>query len=258
MEAVAAVVRRPWGEQWQTGMGRTLSWRDEAVPMAHLARILGIGGRDAAGEAAGAMFSAVIVEAGEERGALVVDAVEGEHSLLLKPLPPPLLRVRNVAAAALMADGDLMLVLRPADLLRSLQLERTRPAEAAEPLRRAAAIRVLIVDDSVTTRLMEQNLFEAAGYDVRLAADGLEALAVLRDERIDLVVSDVDMPGINGFELTRHIRAEARLADVPVVLVTALESREDKEEGLRAGANAYVTKSDFDQTRLLEIVRRMT
>lgn len=251
MDAVAGVVRRPAGEQWQTGMGCTLSWRNQAVPMAYMSRVLGM--EDGV---VGSAFCAVVVEAGGERGALVVDAVEGEHSLLLKPLPSPLARVRNVSAAVMLADGELALVLRPADLLRSMHADRGRVHEP-EPVRRAPP-RVLIVDDSVTTRLMEQNLFEAAGYDVRLAADGGEALALIRAERFDVVVSDVDMPVMDGFELTRRIRAEPSLADLPVVLVTALESREDKEAGLRAGANAYVTKSDFDQSRLLEIVGRMT
>ena len=116
---------------------------------------------------------------------------------------------------------------------------------------------VLVVDDSITTRAMERNLLEAAGYRVSVAVDGAEAWTLLKTEEFDIVVSDVDMPRMDGFELTTRIRADRRLAELPVVLVTALESREDKERGIQVGANAYVIKSSFDQSNLLEIIRRL-
>jgi two-component system chemotaxis sensor kinase CheA len=87
--------------------------------------------------------------------------------------------------------------------------------------------------------------------------DGAAALALLRSEEFDLVVSDVDMPRLNGFDLTAKIRADKNLANLPVVLVTALESREDREHGLEAGANAYIVKSSFDQSNLLEVIQRL-
>jgi two-component system chemotaxis sensor kinase CheA len=116
---------------------------------------------------------------------------------------------------------------------------------------------ILVVDDSITTRTMEKNLLEAAGYQVRVAVDGLEAWTVLKTEAVDLVVSDVDMPRLDGFELTARIRADKKLADLPVILVTVLDSREYKERGIEAGANAYIVKSSFDQSNLLEIIRRL-
>jgi two-component system chemotaxis sensor kinase CheA len=116
---------------------------------------------------------------------------------------------------------------------------------------------ILVVDDSITTRTMERNLLEAAGFRVWVAADGADAWTALRTEAFDLVVSDVDMPRMDGFELTARIRADRELADLPVILVTALESREDRERGIEAGANAYIVKSSFDQSNLLEIIRRL-
>jgi two-component system chemotaxis sensor kinase CheA len=104
---------------------------------------------------------------------------------------------------------------------------------------------------------MEKNLFEAAGYAVTTAVDGMDAWSILQTIEVDLVVSDIDMPRMNGFDLTAQIRGDGRLAETPVVLVTALESRADKERGIRIGANAYVLKSSFDQTNLLEIVGRL-
>ena len=104
---------------------------------------------------------------------------------------------------------------------------------------------------------MEKNLLEAAGYQVRVAADGVEGWTILKSEVIDLVVSDIDMPRLDGFELTARIRADQALAELPVVLVTVLESRENKERGIAVGANAYVAKSSFDQSNLLGIIGRL-
>ena len=100
-------------------------------------------------------------------------------------------------------------------------------------------------------------MFENAGYVVRGAIDGVEAWDILQSEDFDIVVSDVDMPRMDGFTLCAHVRAHPRLGSLPIVLVTARETREDEERGLRAGANAYVAKSGFDRSTLLEIVQRL-
>jgi two-component system chemotaxis sensor kinase CheA len=105
--------------------------------------------------------------------------------------------------------------------------------------------------------MLLKGILESAGYNVKIAVDGMEAFTLLRAEKFDLVVSDVEMPRLNGFDLTARIRADKKLAELPVVLVTALETREDRERGIDAGANAYLVKSSFDQSNLLEAVRRL-
>jgi two-component system chemotaxis sensor kinase CheA len=236
-----------------------------AVSLVSLAQLLGRppeGAAAAAAGAAGARKSCVIVAAGDARAALLVDEILGDREVLVKELRPPLVRVRHVAGAGLLGGGELALILRPADLLRAIG--EPLPAVEPEPAGAAAAaaaaagpLSVLVVDDSITTRTMEKNLLEAAGYRVRVAADGLEAWTAVREERFDLVLADVDMPRMNGFDLTARIRADPDHADQPLVLVTALESRHDKERGIEVGANAYVIKSSFDQTKLLEIIGRL-
>jgi len=197
-----------------------------------------------------------LVRSEERVMGVIVDEVLGDREVLVKDLRPPLLRVRNVAGAGLLGTGQVVLILRPSDLLRSAEQVHRPPAAApASAGRRPSA--VLVVDDSITTRTMEKNLLEAAGYEVRVAVDGIDAWTLLRSERFDIVVSDVDMPRMDGFELTARVRADPTLADLPVVLVTALESREDKERGIEVGADAYVVKSSFDQSNLLEIIRRL-
>ncbi len=204
----------------------------------------------------GTVRSCLLLRSGERRGILLVDDVLGEQEVVIKELHPPLLRVRNVLTTALLGTGELVLVLRPLDLIASITLRAlARPQVAVAPMPRV--LRVLVVDDSTTTRTMERNMFEAAGYTVQVAADGASAWDIVQTEELDVVVSDVDMPRMNGFELTARIRSEPRLAKLPVVLVSALEGREDKEQGIRVGANAYVLKSGFNQANLLDIVRRL-
>jgi two-component system chemotaxis sensor kinase CheA len=105
--------------------------------------------------------------------------------------------------------------------------------------------------------MLLKNILESAGYRVKTAVDGVEAFTLLRTQPFDLVVSDVEMPRLNGFDLTAKIRAEKDLTKLPVVLVTALDSREDRERGIDVGANAYLVKSSFDQSNLLEAVQRL-
>lgn len=115
----------------------------------------------------------------------------------------------------------------------------------------------MVVEDSITTRTLLRNILEAADYDVVTAVDGVDALTRLKGAEFDIVVSDVDMPRMNGFDLTARIRGDKKLTDLPVVLVTALGSREDRERGIDVGANAYIVKSSFDQSNLLEVIRRL-
>jgi two-component system chemotaxis sensor kinase CheA len=204
---------------------------------------------------AGEPRACVLVAAGGERTGLLVDEVLGEREGLVRELAPPLVHVRHVAAAGLLGGGELVLILRVRDLIAGARMRRPadRPAAAAAGGRG----RVLVVDDAATTRAMERGLLEMAGYRVAVAADGVEAWDCLARETFDLVVSDVDMPRLDGFELTARIRGDARLAELPVILVSALEARADKDRGIAVGANAYVVKSSFEQSSLLEIIRRL-
>lgn len=199
------------------------------------------------------LVSCAIATDGLQTAVYSVDEVLGETDVLVKDLPLPLRRVRHITSAGLLSTGDMALVLRPSDILAS---GAPPPAEAtSEKARGVSRVRrILVVDDSMTTRTMERNLLESVGYAVQVAADGMEAWEILQTDAIDLVVSDVDMPRMDGFTLTEKIRASEKFADLPIVLVTALEDRADRERGLRIGANAYVLKSGFDQSNLHEIV----
>ena len=193
------------------------------------------------------------------RIAFAVDEVLGEQEVLVKGLGRQLARVRNVAGATVLGTGKVVPILHSGDLLRSAVKGAAAMAGALPDRGEADAPRkaVLIVEDSITSRTLLRNILESAGYATLSAVDGMDALALLRSEMIDLVVSDVDMPRMNGFDLTARVRASREFADLPVVLVTSLDSREDRERGIEAGANAYIVKSSFEQSNLLEVIKRL-
>jgi two-component system chemotaxis sensor kinase CheA len=132
----------------------------------------------------------------------------------------------------------------------------TRAPVTAAPATEEKQKSILVAEDSITSRTLLKNILEAAGYRVETSVDGVDAFTKLRSGAFDLVVSDVDMPRMNGFGLTAKIRGDKRFADLPVILVTALDSREDREHGIDVGASAYIVKSSFDQSNLLEVIRR--
>lgn len=251
-DAVERVVRIDRAGLKRSGRHRVMAWAEGEIPVADLAAVLEMPAAGASGP-----MPCAVVGVGESRVGLLVDAVSGIEIVLPRPLGAPLDRVRNVAGAAVLGTGELALILRASDLLRSVEAGRVVVRDAPEDPGETGPEVVLVVDDSVTTRIMEKNLLEAAGYQVHLAKDGLDATEVLQRERIDIVVSDVDMPRMDGFELTAHIRGDPRLSALPVILVTALESAEDKKRGIEVGASAYIVKSQFDESRLLDIVRRV-
>jgi two-component system, chemotaxis family, sensor kinase CheA len=257
---VERVVRARPGDV-QTVEGReTIAFQGRAVALVSLADVLELAGIES-GEMPPGGMPAIILGGRDQWVAFAVDHIHGEQEFLVKPLVKPLARVRNVAAATVLGNGEVAPILEVADLLKSARGRsgaRGRMAVSGAPApAQVPTSNVLVAEDSITSRLLLKGILESAGYNVSVAVDGLEAFTLLRGGSFDLVVSDVEMPRLNGFDLTARIRADRKLAELPVVLVTALETREDRERGIDAGANAYLVKSSFEQSNLLEAVRRL-
>jgi two-component system chemotaxis sensor kinase CheA len=188
---------------------------------------------------------------------LGVDEVIELREVLLKPLGRRLRHFRHVSGATILPDGRLSLILNATELLTTASelSETVRVLESPSAVE--ARRRLLLVDDSMTTRTLERNILESAGYDVMAAADGRAALELLERHGADLVVSDVEMPHLDGLGLLTAIRASSRFRDLPVILLTSLEAGDHRQKGLDAGADAYLVKSAFDQSRLLETIRQL-
>ncbi|MDG6251588.1 response regulator, partial [Methanocalculus sp.] len=159
--------------------------------------------------------------------------------------------VRRIAGAGILDDGTIALVIDPLDLITSSLQRRAEHPFRSEP----ESGRILVVEDSVTSREFLKSILEEVGYTVATAIDGAEALQRLKREEYDIVISDVDMPKINGFALTEAIKSDEKLSHIPVVLVTSLDSQEDQEYGIHVGADAYIVKSVFEKEAFLRVVR---
>lgn len=198
---------------------------------------------------------AVVLLQSGRRVVLAVDAVVGISDLVVGQLDPRLGRIRHLTGQARLASGLVALVVNTSDLIDDVLGMSVTIAAVPTPAKRR---RILVVDDSATTRALEANILRTAGYDVVVAVDGEAALRHLtQDPHVDLIVSDIDMPNLDGFGMTQAVRSDDRIATLPVILVTARGTDEDRARGLRVGANAYLVKSSFDQTVLLQTVARL-
>ena len=234
---------------------------DEPVTLVHLSSVLELPHYDEDGKSE-RRKPVVILRAGKRRIAFLVDAVVGQQESVIKSLGKQLSRVRNVAGATILGTGQVIMSLNPSDLIKSARLVKGKTVTSAPRTNQAKSKEVqrptiLVVDDSLTTRILEKNILETSGYEVKVATDGLEALSILQSDSCDLVVTDVLMPRMNGFELTAAVRGDPKLKDIPVILVTSLESRVDKERGIEVGADAYIVKSAFDQASLLQTIEQL-
>jgi len=198
----------------------------------------------------------IIIGFGEEKLGLLVDELTDEQEIVLKPSGGLLKRVRNVSGAAILGTGEVCMVLNPSDLIQSVQ-KHSRIGVFEESAEEAAQQVVLLVEDSITTRTQEKRILEGAGYEVVTAVDGLDALNCLGRHRFDAVVSDIEMPNMDGLTLCEKIREDKKYSEMPVILVTSLASEDDKKKGVEMGANAYITKGGFEQEVLLDTIDRL-
>ncbi|NFV79108.1 hybrid sensor histidine kinase/response regulator [Magnetospirillum aberrantis] len=226
---------------------------EQQVPLLSLAHLLALG--ETAVKVSRNVVPLLVLKNGDRRVAVAVDEFLSIREALVKDIGVPAAMGTMVAGGMLLEDGGVALVLNPFEIVETFRKSgsiRVLTTVEKPPERRAPVI--LVVDDSLTTRTLEKSILEAHGYGVRLAVDGIEALAKLRADHVDLVISDIQMPRLDGFGLLQAIKADQALKKLPVILVTSLEAREDRERGLALGADAYVVKRKFDQKELLETI----
>ena len=237
--------------------GRAMTMLDgRPVPISSLSAVLGTGN--------GAVGPAVVLAGLTRSHAFTVDDLVDQRDVVVKGLGELVPRLPAVAGAGVQPDGSILLVLEAAGLIeRARRMDNgDRSQEAAggggheEPVPHRAAS-ILVVDDALTVRELQRSIFENAGYRVRVAVNGEEALAEISHERPDLVLTDVQMPRMDGFELTEAIRKQPSLASLPVIILTSRGSDEDRRRGLECGADGYIVKSGFDQSALLSAVERL-
>jgi two-component system sensor histidine kinase and response regulator WspE len=193
------------------------------------------------------------------RYGLVIDRFLGERELVVRTLDPRLGKVKNISSAALMPDGSPVLIVDVDDLMRSIEnvISGQRLSRIGCETDTGAARkqkRVLVVDDSLTVRELERKLLDNGGYGVDIAVDGMDGWNAVRTGHYDLVVTDVDMPRLDGIELVKLIRQDNRLKALPVMIVSYKDRPEDRSRGMEAGADYYLTKASFHDETLLRVV----
>jgi len=250
--AVERVVRITPSAISLVDQGHAFELDGKPVPVFRLGENLGLESTPAQRE----RLIAVVLASSARRAAFIVDRIVDEQELVARSLGDHLKTLRNISGATVLSDGRVAPILNAGELLAGAISSRSGDFASSAEQRQQKSRRVLVVDDSVTTRTLEKSILEAAGYDVTVATDGVEALERLSRMSFDLVLSDVQMPRVDGLALVRAIRQDARLKALPVVLVSSLDSQEQRAAGLEAGADAYLSKGEFEQGLLLATLAR--
>jgi two-component system sensor histidine kinase and response regulator WspE len=219
--------------------------------------VLGFGDRRVRGE----RESIMVLGSGDERYGFAVDGLVGEEDLVVRALDARLGKVPHLSAAAVRESGEPVLIVDTEDIVQSVRQKlgdgTLRGARRAIGTTATKALRVLVVDDSATVREVERQLLMRIGFEVETAVDGIDGWNTLRAGRFDLVVSDIDMPRMNGIEFVRTLRSDARFATIPVIVVSYKDREEDRLAGLNAGATAYLTKGAFQDSTFGDTVREL-
>jgi len=227
----------------------------EPMPLVRLADLLEHTNPPPAGDGD---MPVVILAAGSTPLAMAVDALVAVRDSVIHDLDPVVAGQGLAAGAVMLADGAVAILLNPAALAQAARRSEARwSLEAQGAARSKEAPLVLVVDDSITTRTLEKSIFEARGFRVCLSVDGVDALEQLRQQRPNVVIADIEMPRMDGFELLHAMKGDRNLSDIPVVLVTSRDDPQDRLKGLALGAEAYIVKQRFDQTELLQAIEQI-
>lgn len=202
-------------------------------------------------------ISLLIVNELEKKIALSVDEIVVEQEVLVKQFNKQLTKVKNIYGATILGTGDVVPILEVQDLIKSSLNSTSGTLNIRKNNEEEPKKSVIVVEDSITSRTLLKNVLENNGYKVKTAVDGIDGWQAIKSEKFDLIISDVEMPRMDGFELTSKVREDEETAEIPVILVTSLDSKEDTERGIEVGASAYIIKSNFQQNNLIEVIKRL-
>lgn len=253
---VAKLVRQPQETLMTVAERQVVIMDNEFIPIASLADLLRIPARWAkplpTPSANGLLL--VVLQVNNEKIALQVNRLQDERDMVIHPLPPALRTLSLVSGIVICGQHQLVTVLNAPSLFELAR--RHRPRVAHTPAEKIPN-RILVVDDSLNTREIEKEVLQAHGYQVTLAEDGLDGLRKALEGQFDAVLTDVEMPEMDGFALTARLRQESQYRDTPIIIITSRAKEEDRRRGLQAGADRYIVKGDFNQNNLVETLRTL-
>jgi len=235
--------------------------RGHTMPVMRLAEVMALPSvyaKDDEPEKKEEELDVIIVTSLSKQVGFIVDEIVGEEEIFIKSLGKHLGKVQNVSGAAILGTGEVLVILDAADLIAQARLNNLAVAGEKAVIREKEKKKsILVVEDAMSTRELVKSILEAQGYEVYTAVDGLDALDKIATSRFNLLVTDIQMPRMDGFELCKCLKKNEQYKDVPVIIITALEKDEDKRRGIEAGAQAYIVKTSFDQSNLLDTIQRL-
>jgi len=255
VERVAETIRVDPDDIKSVETKEVVTVRGHILPLVRLSNVFNIPPK---GIVEKTFFPIVVVQSVEKKVALLVDRLLGRQDIVSKSIGSPLGRIKNIAGATITGDGRVVLILDiPAIIELGEGVVTRKPSPAAKAAKGKKRKTILLVEDSLSTAMLEKNILESVGYSVVITRDGQEALERSSHEKFDLVITDILMPRMDGFELTTRLKKDKTYRDIPVIVVTTRESDDDKKRGLACGADAYILKSEFTSDALLDTIERL-
>ncbi len=234
---------------------------EEIIPLVRLSEILGTNGTPE--EYSNDAVSVFITEYGQRPIGFCIDRFVGEQEVVIKSLGNHLKRIPHIVGATVLGTGEVVAILHISDLVNSARNQLAgatisqQSAADQEKQKSQKMPSILVVDDSLTTRELERSILEASGYDVYIAVDGVDGFNKVSERQFDLIISDVEMPRMDGFQMVEKLKQSEHSKNIPVIMVTALQKEEEKRRGMEVGASAYIVKSSFDQSNLLDTIQTL-
>lgn len=256
VERVAETIRINPNEIRSVETKEVITVRGHILPLVRLGQIFNIAPK---GIIEKAFFPVVVIQSAEKKVALLVDRLLGRQEIVSKSIGAPLNKLKNIAGATITGDGLVVLILDVPSLIELGEgvVVRKPSAAGATTVKSKKKKTILLAEDSMSTAMLEKNILESVGYSVVIARDGQEAFERSTQEKFDLIITDILMPRMDGFELTTRLRREKKYKETPIIIVTTRESDADKKRGLACGADAYLLKSEFTSDTLLDTIERL-
>jgi chemosensory pili system protein ChpA (sensor histidine kinase/response regulator) len=197
--------------------------------------------------------SLVLIRAGENSTALLTDSLEGSREIVVKTLGPHLVSVPGVSGATILGDGRIIAILDAGTLVR-IQQGVARPAPIHAPVEKQ--LTALVVDDSITMRRVTERLLERRGVKVLTARDGLDAISVLQEHEADIILLDIEMPRMDGYQFASHVRNDARFKDLPIIMITSRSGEKHRAKAIEVGVNDYLSKP-YQESQLVAAMEQL-
>ncbi|QWR76166.1 hybrid sensor histidine kinase/response regulator [Candidatus Magnetomonas plexicatena] len=252
--AVVEIVKVPDTELVDVVMSKALRLREELIPVESLTKVLGLPDN---GNGKHSEVLILVIKISDDKLGLIIDSIVEEENMVIKPFPKHMKNLQLVSGVTVSGKNEVINLLNVSGVIKAVRQGAGKTRAAVPVAKEHHAIKILVVDDSINTREIEKSILEAYGYEVDIAEDGIEALEKTGKQKYDVVITDVEMPRLDGFALTQTLRKDVNYAATPIIIVTSREKEVDRQRGIAVGADAYIVKGTFEQTTLLETIRSL-